>query len=524
MLHEASSLSLRHGDHSGLLAIGEPLFACLDAPHAQGAENADGLETVTSAWVLAALHEHRSPYADDADPRYREALERLPAAAAPAALGGLYGIGPVTPRPGSAAHPAPHPASGTGPARRSGPLPSPAELRLLAAAVGSHAELRRARQTLPPDAIGERSLDRLRDAAAYGDLAGAFAAVLGDRYVAAGDSTATRYRAMLRDYLAGDWDAALAAARRIEVRSRSDGTAGAAQLARALAAEIHCSRGDVVRARAWLELIPDTVTHPLVARASLGVRYWSGGVEEALEGAWHDVRQARKSGLLAGVERVLLRILTLAALEDRPQAVRQALEQLEELHEEAAAPMTHEAVLIGRGLAHHDVESALTGYRLVNRRGDVHLSVVCCQSLTRVVEDPRPWLTEGARNAHRLGMGRPFRMAVTRAAQQRNVSLPRLRAAREKLTELDVELVRMVSDGATNRQIAVGLACSEKTVEQRLTRLFQRTGCRSRAELAAAWLDGSLARLGLLPDDAAGTGTSSGARSGRPRPAGPAGR
>jgi DNA-binding CsgD family transcriptional regulator len=401
-------------------------------------------------------------------------------------------------------------------------LPSPAELRLLAAAVGSHAELRRARQALPPDAIDERSLDRLRDAAAYGDLAGAFAAVLGDRYVAAGDSAATRYRAMVRDYLAGDWDAALAAARRIEVRSRSDGTAGAAQLARALAAEIHCSRGDVVRARAWLELIPDTVIHPLVARASLGVRYWSGRMEEALEEAWHDVRQARKSGLLAGVERVLLRILTLATLEDRPQAVRQALEQLEELHEEAAAPMTHEAVLIGRGLAHHDAESALTGYRLVNRRGDVHLSVVCCQCLTRVVDDPRPWLTEGARNAHRLGMGRPFRMAVTRAAQQRNVSLPRLRAAREKLTELDVELMRMVSDGATNRQIAVGLACSEKTVEQRLTRLFQRTGCRSRAELAAAWLEGNLARLGLLPGDAAGPG--SGARSGRPRPDGPADR
>ncbi|MFD4814841.1 hypothetical protein, partial [Streptomyces sp. NPDC058418] len=44
------------------------------------------------------------------------------------------------------------------------------------------------------------------------------------------------------------------------------------------------------------------------------------------------------------------------------------------------------------------------------------------------------------------------------------------------------------------------LACSEKTVEQRLTRLFRRTGCRSRVELAAAWLDGSLARQGLVPD------------------------
>ncbi|MPY49766.1 helix-turn-helix transcriptional regulator [Streptomyces acidicola] len=546
VLHEASSLSLRHGDHSGLLAIGEPLLACLDAvdaldaadvPDAENtrkAQNTDGLETVAGAWVLAALHEHRSPYADDADPRYREALERLPAAAGLAAVAGLYGIGPVTSPPESAAHPpesaahppgsAAHPApesvavdewaDATAPGHRSGPLPSPAELRLVTAAVGSHAELQAARRNLPPDATNEPALDRLRDAAAYGDLAGALAAVLGDRYVtargAAGDSVATRYRAMVRDYLTGDWDAALAAARHIEVRSRSDGTAGAAQPARALAAEIHCMRGDVVRARAWLERIPDTVTHPLVARARLGARYWSGRTEEALEGAWHDVRQARKAGLLAGVERVLLRILWFAAQENAPQTVRQALEELEALHDEVASPMTHEAVLIGRGTAHRDADSALTAYLLLKRRGDVHLSVYCCQCLTDTADDPRPWLNEAAREMHRLGIGRPFRTELMRAAQRRDIAMPRLRPAREDLNEQDVRLVRMVSDGATNRQIAVGLACSEKTVEQRLTRLFQRTGCRSRAELAAAWLDGNLARLGLLPGDPAGTDTRSG--------------
>lgn len=514
VLHEASSLSLRHGDHSGLLAIGEPLLACLDAPHAENPENLERLETVTSAWALAALHEHRSPYGGNAGPRYRKALERLPAAAALSALGGLYGIGPVTPRPEPAANLSPV----DGPEHPCGPLPSPAELRLMAAAVGSHDELRRARQSLPPDAIDEPALDRLRAAAAYGDLAGAFAAVLGDRYVAAGDSVATRYRAMVRDYLAGNWDSALAAARHIEVRSRSDATSGAAQTARALAAEIHCARGDLVRARGWLERIPDTVTHPLVTRARLGVRYWSDRAEESLERAWHDVRKARKSGLLAGVERVLMRILWVAAYENRPQAVLHALEELEALHEETASPLTHEAVLIGRGMAHRDAASASTAHGLLKRRGDVHLSLICCLWLTDNADDPQLWLTEATQNAHRLGVGRHFRNEIVRAAQRRNVSMPRLRPSRKELTELDVKLVRMVSDGATNRQIAMGLACSEKTVEQRLTRLFQRTGCRSRAELAAAWLDGNLARLGLLPEGEAGTGTRSGGRSGRSRP------
>lgn len=496
VLHEASGLGLRHGDQEGLLALGEPLLAHLGTPHAGNGKPA-GLETVAGAWTWAALHEHRSPWTTDH--RYRQAFEAFPAATALAALGGLYGIGPVT----AADH-----APDTTPWPRGMRLPSLAEIRLVTAGVGSHAELGQARQSLRHDAIDERALDRLRHAAAYADLAGALAAVLGDRYAAAPDSTAAQYRGMVRDYLAGDWDAALAAARRIEVRSRCHSTAGAPHPARALAAEIHCVRGDIARARAWLDLIPDSLTHPLAARVRLAARYWSGRAEQALEDAWHDTRQARKSGLLAGGERVLLRILSLAAHADQPQTVQQALAELETLHEEAATPMTHEALLIGRGIAHHDADSALTAHGLIKLRGDVHLNVISSLCLTHIADDPRPWLTEAIHNAHGLGLGRPFRTAVTRAARQRDIPVPRLRQARGELTELDIRLIRMVSDGATNRRIAAELDCSPKTVEQRLARLFQRTGSRSRAELAAAWLNGDLTRSGTAsgPSGADGLG------------------
>ncbi|MEV1069233.1 LuxR family transcriptional regulator [Streptomyces sp. NPDC050263] len=485
VLREASALSLRHGDHSGLLALGEPLLARLAAARA---EHPTDVAAVVCASVWAALHEHRSPYADDTDVRYRAVLERAPAAAGLAALGGLYGIGPVTPRPAPAANP----AAVTAPGHPGGSVPTPAELDLVAAAVGGAAELRQARRRLPPDALDEPALNRLHDAAAYADLAGALAAVLGDRYAPAQDSVAVRYRTMVRDYLAGNWDAALATARRIEVRSRSGGTAGAAQSARALAAEIHCMRGNVESARSWLELIPDTVVHPLAARARLLVLCGSGRAEEALERAWRDVRLARRGGRLAGLERVLLRVLSFAALHGRPRTVHQALNALEELHIETASRMTHEAVLIARAITHHDADSARAAHGLLERRGDVHLAVICSLCLAHLDDDPRPWLAEAARTAQGLGLGQMFRSEITRTAQRRGVPLPRLRQAREELTPLEVELLRMVSDGATNRQIAAALACSEKTVEQRLTRLFRRTGCRSRAELAAAWLDGGL--------------------------------
>ncbi|MFF2066734.1 AAA family ATPase [Streptomyces sp. NPDC058200] len=504
VLREAAALGLRYADHIGVLALGEPLLACLDGPH--GGDRG-ALEWVTRAWTLSALHEHRSPYTDDhrsphtddADPRYGAALGRMPAAAALAGLGGLYGIGPITPmtfRPGPTADRVPDADQESG----SGAVPSPAEARLLAAAVGGGAEFERARRGLPRDALGEAALDRLRNAAAYGDLAGAVEAVLGERYAGAGQSTAVQYHAMVREYLAGHWDSALSGARRIETRGRADGAAGVGQLARALAAEIQLVRGEFGRAREWLDLIPDSVSHPLVARARLGVRYWSGQGDEALEEAWREVRRARESGLLAGVERVLLRILSIALEGNNPGAMRRTLEEMETLHEESASPMTREVVLLGRGMVHGDADSALAAYRLARQRVDVPLRVDCCGCLAEVGDDPQRWLAEATRSGHALGMGRPIRSRLGAAARRRNVSLPRRRAAREGRSERDARLIAMVSEGSTNRQIAARLACSEKTVEQRLTRLFRRTGCRSRVELAAAWLDGSLARQGLVPD------------------------
>lgn len=81
---------------------------------------------------------------------------------------------------------------------------------------------------------------------------------------------------------------------------------------------------------------------------------------------------------------------------------------------------------------------------------------------------------------------------------RRGPALPRRRLSRgestgEELSEQDVTLTAMVSRRAANRQIAARLTWSEKTVERRLTLLFQRTGCRSRVEWPRPGLNGSLA-------------------------------
>lgn len=61
-------------------------------------------------------------------------------------------------------------------------------------------------------------------------------------------------------------------------------------------------------------------------------------------------------------------------------------------------------------------------------------------------------------------------------------------------TDRDLEAVRLVAAGQTNAEIAGALGVSEKTIEGRLARLFDRFGVASRTELATraiseGWLD-----------------------------------
>ena len=490
VLRQALGLGLRHADHAGALALAGPLFASLDAAPADAGAD---LDFSARAWCVAALHEHGPRHSEAEEVRRCAALRRMPAAAGLAALGGRYGIGPLMPT-------VPDCAPGTDEPPR-GPLPTPAEVRLLAAVVGGRAESELARRDLP-GAVEGAAWDRLRNAAAYGDLAGALEAVLADRYAKVGDSTAVRYHAVVRDYLAGRWDEALSGARRIELRGRSRGSSGVAQLARALAGEIHWMRGDNERAREWLELIPEDASHPLIGRAWLGVRHASGEADEAYERGWQQVEGARKSGVLAGLDRLLLRLVSYGSRDGRERDCERAQAELESLHHEVDSPMTLESVLLGRALLHRDADSVRTAFRLVRQRGDRPLALLARECMVLVDEDSHAWLDEAVREAQSLGASTYLRTMLAVRARQKGLklSVPRRRAAPARLSESDMRLIDLVSDGETNRRIAALMACSEKTVEQRLTRLFQRTGCRSRVELAASRLDGSLARLGLLPD------------------------
>jgi DNA-binding CsgD family transcriptional regulator len=533
VLRAAAELAMRKADIAGAVALGEPLSAAVDG----GNSGADPeLEAAGTALGLAALVHHLPPGSEGDQPW--AAVLRTPAGAELAALSGRYGIGPVLAGPdpdtavaggaaaqgrargsrargaglavaaGAGASVTAAPAGGSPGvglaecAPEDGLLLSPGQLRLLAAASAGPAGLEAAGAGPAGYALGVAAVDAMAAAAAYGDLSAAVRSGFGDSYLVACDSTAARYHAMVRAYLAGDWAEALVCARRTEALARSRGMPHAGVPVRVLAAEIHLASGELGRAQSWMSAVPDTVAHPLAGRVRMGVRYRSGHPTEAYEGGWRDVRRAREAGLLEGLDHLLLRIFHCAVQDDAPPIVRRAVAELASLYEESASPRTGEILLMARSVLARDLDGTLAALRLIKERGDRPLALMCHEWVAMLSDDPRPWLSAAVREAHALGIRHIERSTFGRAARVSGLklSLPRRRPAREGLSEWDRRLVAMVSDGATNRQIAARLTCSEKTVEQHLTRLFRLCGCRSRAELVAARLDGSLARLGLPPD------------------------
>lgn len=55
-------------------------------------------------------------------------------------------------------------------------------------------------------------------------------------------------------------------------------------------------------------------------------------------------------------------------------------------------------------------------------------------------------------------------------------------------TPRQVEILKLVAAGLSDKQIAVELRLSHRTVRSHLDRLFQRHGLHTRAEAVAAWL------------------------------------
>ncbi|MEV4629532.1 LuxR family transcriptional regulator [Micromonospora sp. NPDC049523] len=428
----------------------------VDRIAARGVPSADRADLAAAA-LLAALHT-----GDPVPQRVHTALD---------GSDGMVAFGDAW--PAGAPDPAADPAGASAPAAD----PAGAGASLLA----SH-EFATVRRALAAGAVG----DPLLRAGSLGDLVTVLRLVLGDaRYGVPVDGPVAAYHRLHDQRARGDLAGVLSAAREVNLTGAPDRLMP--RLARLWAAEALALRGQVEAAAEWVRSVP--AEPPYAA-----LRWWvcngpgseprdAAEAAERIATGWHAYDAQRAYGSAIGVEQLLVRIAEIGA---RFGTVT-ACARLRALRATDGQRLTAEAASLIHALTDRDAAAAAEGAGHIRARGHCLDLWHATLALGWTAADAGTWLLEAHALARTLGAA-PTRAAVAVAMRRRGMPLPQTRGARPAFSAVELQIIELLRGGRTNRQIAARLRLSEKTIENYLTRLFARTGLRSRVELAAASL------------------------------------
>jgi DNA-binding CsgD family transcriptional regulator len=293
---------------------------------------------------------------------------------------------------------------------------------------------------------------------------------------------------VVADSLAGHWDAALDRARMSLATESSLGYPPAYMLMCREISTICIARGRLTQARSMIETArtrQPVLTH-LLASSDADLELVVNAHERARQAVVDGLVTATRGGVVIGTDELWLRLASWEALGgDHAEAARCAAEasRVADLIETGRARL---CALLATAVSRRDSSAAAEAIRLARRRGQPYELARCLVELChhRVVDDSQ------LREAYELYGELDALLARARLRglmRERGVSVPGRNVTVAENEEL---LATLVTDGLTNRELAMVLGASEKSVEGRLTRLFQRTGYQSRVELAWAVLTG----------------------------------
>lgn len=319
------------------------------------------------------------------------------------------------------------------------------------------------------------------DAHALRDLVPVLRSVLGPLYRPPADGPVAAYHRVCRGYADGDWADALSAAR--ELAFMSDVDIHVPEAAWLLAAEICGWRGEDRQAAAWLAVVGAETDFPaLLGWVGTGLREHTS--EDAFEygWAWYTAHDARLEE--PGAARLLTRLASIAADSGDRYRARAVLRATHARYGPAS-----ETGLLVRGIVEADGASMRAAERVIRKRGTRFELAFACQRVARVSGEPHPWLSEAYELARSIGAAKL--VSTTRQTMAGcGVAVPTRRARHTDVSEVERQIIELIRLGKTNRQIALALRVSAKTVEKHLTRLFARAGCRTRHALAMSGLGG----------------------------------
>lgn len=290
-------------------------------------------------------------------------------------------------------------------------------------------------------------------------------------------------------WLRGRWDEALAQIGSTAFDLEQRGNVATAQLLACAACEIAVDRGDLddaaARATGLATPIVSAARHAALARAR--VQHALGEREAAL--ALLDAERA--AGLAPGgsvwkLAEILGLVVDIELELDRRDDAAAALGELEVLAARTGWPECRLPALRARAVVAGDVDAA-RAYRdeAEAESWDVaraHALLV----LGELDDDPSRNLVQAYRAFDSFGAA-PWRRRAAAGLRARGLTVPRrVTRATSDLTETEVQLVRLVREGLSNRQIATAMHYSRKTIEVYLSRVYAKTGCASRLDLIRA--------------------------------------
>lgn len=288
--------------------------------------------------------------------------------------------------------------------------------------------------------------------------------------------------------LRGHWKVALDQARQSIASGTALGYEPGHVVMHEWAATMLLAAGQPARARALLtaaQTAAPTMTHLLDAPAAALDRLL-GAPEQARRRLTAGLRAASERGVVIGTESLLRQLADLAVERGDTGTARGHLAQLDRVAEAVGSGRPTLLALLVRATLDRDGGAAAEALRLARERDQPFELAATIHGLVRRGLAAPALLGE----AYELlgGLGALLHRAWLRnLMREHDIVVP---GRQETVVENQLLLAGLVTEGLSNRQLAAVLQASEKSVEGRLSRLFTRTGYRSRVELAAAMLTG----------------------------------
>ena len=296
-------------------------------------------------------------------------------------------------------------------------------------------------------------------------------------------------------WMRGEWDDALELIQRAAFDLEQRGTLVSAALLRCHGAEMLVDRGDVDEAVAVAAAIPTPIgalrrnAELARARVDLAVGDLAAAERRLTE---QRVAASTEGGSLWKLAEVLASLIDIHLENGRDAEAEVAVADLDALAERTRWPECRLPALRARARVRGDAAAGHAAAALADEEGWVVERARAALDLGELEADPAANLTAAYRWFDAFGAA-PWRRRAAAGLRSRGLTVPR-RAAQpgSTLTDTEVQLVRLVRDGLTNRQIATAMHYSTKTIEVYLSRLYARTGHASRLDLIRAVDTGAL--------------------------------